>query len=80
MQVVEGGAKLVQGTCSSKKSSLLFLAIGSKVNVSNIDDDKKTKDNILTYGVIVNVVRAIVYGCIIEEVNMSISITSIVPG
>jgi len=55
------------------------LATGSKVKVFEVDNDKKDEENVVTHAVVVNVARATLYGRLIEEGNVSITITSIVP-
>ena len=56
------------------------LATGSNVALFDLDEENKAKANVVAQGVIVSLAGGSLHGRIIEEGNVSVSVSSIEPG
>jgi hypothetical protein len=85
--VVATGSKVVEASTpalatGSKMAevSTPVLAIGSKVTIFDFDEEMKATGTAVGHGVIVSLAGGTLHGRIIEEGNVSVAISSIVPG
>ena len=79
-QELELAPPFMEASTNVVKDTPLPLAIGSNVNMLDLDDENRAKANIVAHGIILSLAGGILHKRLIEEGNVSVCVTSIEPG